>query len=75
MKGNDWESVIGLLDESEHLIGREMSVNSHLNAVMFSESFNKEYEKTLPVIANYYSEIGANKPLYLAYKGFNECQS
>ena len=67
-KGNDWHSVVDLLDESEHLIGREMSVNSHLNAVMFSESFNEEYEKTLPVISNYYSEIGANKSLYNAFK-------
>ena len=39
-KGDDWHSVVDLLDESEHLIGREMSVNSLLNAVMFSESFN-----------------------------------
>ena len=39
-KGNDWESVVGVLDNNEHLIGKEMSVNSHLNAVMFSESFN-----------------------------------
>ena len=66
--GNDWDSVVALLDESEHVIGREMSVNSHLNAVMFSESFNKEYEKTLPIISNYYSEIGANKSLYEAFK-------
>ena len=41
-KGDDWHSVVDLLDESEHLIGKEMSVNSHLNAVMFSESFNEE---------------------------------
>ena len=60
--------MVDLLDESEHLIGREMSVNSHLNAVMFSESFNEEYEKTLPIISNYYSEIGANKSLYNAFK-------
>ena len=66
--GNDWDSVVALLDESEHIIGREMSGNSHLNAVMFSESFNKEYEKTLPIISNYYSEIGANKSLYEAFK-------
>ena len=46
-KGEDWHSVVDLLDESEHLIGREMSVNSHLNAVMFSESFNEEYELSL----------------------------
>ena len=29
-KGNDWESVMGILDESEHFLGREMSVNSHI---------------------------------------------
>ena len=63
-KGNDWESVVGVLDNNEHLIGKEMSVNSHLNAVMFSEEFNKDYERTLPIISNYYSDLGANEGLY-----------
>ena len=67
-KGNDWESVVGLLDNIEHLIGKEISVNSHLNAVMFSEEFNKDYEKTLPIISNYYSDLGANEDLYEAFK-------
>jgi len=74
-KGEDWHSVVDLLDESEHLIGREMSVNSHLNAVMFSESFNEEYEKTLPIISNYYSEIGGNKSLYNAFKRLKKSSS
>ena len=67
-KGNDWDSVVGVLDNNEHLIGKEMSVNSHLNAVMFSEKFNKDYEKTLPIISNYYSDLGANEDLYEAFK-------
>ena len=67
-KGNHWESVVGILDEAEHFIGKEMSVNSHLNSVMFSEEFNQEYEKTLPLISNYYSDLGANKDLYNAFK-------
>ena len=67
-KGEDWESVIGILDEAEHHIGKEMSVNSHLNSVMFSDDFNKQYEKTLPLISNYYSDLGANKDLYHAFK-------
>ena len=33
--GADWDSVVGVLDEAEHLIGKEMSVNSHLNSVRF----------------------------------------
>ena len=67
-QGKDWESVIAVLDEAEHHIGKEISVNSHLNSVMFSDDFNKQYEKTLPLISNYYSDLGANKDLYHAFK-------
>jgi oligopeptidase A len=67
-KGNDWESVVGPLDKMEFELGHYTSVNSHLNAVMFSEKFNAEYEKTLPLITNFYSEISTNKALYQAYK-------
>ena len=71
-KGEDWESVVGVLDEAEHRIGKEMSVNSHLNSVMFSDDFNKQYEKTLPIISNFYSDLGANKDLYRAFQRVNE---
>ena len=66
-QGSDWESVVDVLDEAEHDIGKEMSVNSHLNSVMFNDDFNKQYEKTLPLISNYYSDLGANKELYQAF--------
>ncbi|MBT4553623.1 MAG: M3 family metallopeptidase, partial [Candidatus Thioglobus sp.] len=52
----------------EFELGHYTSVNSHLNAVMFNEEFNAEYEKTLPLITNFYSEISTNKALYQAYK-------
>ena len=39
-QGKDWESVVDVLDQAEHHIGKEMSVNSHLNSVMFSDDFN-----------------------------------
>jgi len=67
-QGNDWSSVIEPLDKIEHELGKQTSVNSHMNSVMFSEKFNIEYEKTLPLISKYYSEIGANKSLYKAFK-------
>ena len=66
--GNDWQSVVEPLDQIEHELGQKMSVNSHLNSVKFSEEFNAEYEKTLPLISKYYSEIGANKSLYHAFQ-------
>ena len=71
-QGADWESVVDILDEAEHLIGKEMSVNSHLNSVRFTDEFNTQYEKTLPLISNFYSDLGANKDLYKAFKRVNE---
>ena len=71
-KGSDWSSVITPLDEFEFELGQHTSVNSHLNAVMFDEAFNAEYEKTLPIISNFYSEVGANKSLYQAYKNLQK---
>jgi oligopeptidase A len=66
--GSDWASVVEPLDKIEHELGQHTSVNSHLNSVMFSEQFNVEYETTLPLISNYYSEIGSNKALYSAFQ-------
>ena len=71
-QGNDWASVVTPLDEFEFELGQHTSVNSHLNAVMFDEAFNAEYEKTLPIISNFYSEVGANKSLYQAYKNLQK---
>lgn len=67
-RGDDWGSVVKPLDQMEFELGQQTCVNAHLNAVMFDEAFNLEYEKTLPLIANFYSEISTNKALYQAYK-------
>ena len=67
-QGHDWESVVTPLDQMEFELGQHTSVNSHLNSVMFNEEFNVEYEKTLPLITNFYSEVSTNKTLYEAYK-------
>ena len=67
-QGKDWKSVVEPLDRFEFELGQHTSVNSHLNAVMFDETFNEAYEKTLPLISNFYAEVGTNKALYQAYK-------
>ena len=71
-QGSDWDNVVGALDKFEFELGQHTSVNSHLNSVMFSEEFNTEYEKTLPLITNFYSEISTNKALYQAYKNLKK---
>jgi len=66
--GDSWDSVISVLDKFEFKFERECSVNSHLNSVMFDEKSNQEYEKTLPKISKFYSNISTNKKLFKAYK-------
>jgi len=67
-QGNSWDSVFNPLDEFEFEFNQYTSVNSHLNAVMFSDEFNAEYEKTLPLISSFYADISTDKELYTAYK-------
>jgi oligopeptidase A len=73
-KGKDWNSVVANFDDFECELGRLTSVNSHLNAVMFNDEFNEQYEKTLPIITNFYSEISSNKALYAAYKNLKNTE-
>ncbi|BBB22673.1 oligopeptidase A [Abyssogena phaseoliformis symbiont OG214] len=66
--GTSWDSVVAPIDQMEFKLGKHTSVNSHLNAVMFSDEFNQQYEQTLPIITNFYSDVSTNKALYQAYK-------
>ena len=67
-QGDDWQSVYQPWDLFESRLTQQTSVNSHLNAVMFSEAFNAEYEKTLPLISNFYANIATDKAFYQAYQ-------
>lgn len=73
-KGDDWDSVVAATDHFEYELGKLSSVNSHLNAVIFNDKFNEQYEKTLPIITNFYSDISSNKALYKAYKNLKNTQ-
>ncbi|NYT52183.1 MAG: M3 family metallopeptidase [Candidatus Vesicomyosocius endoextente] len=66
--GTNWDSVVMPIDQMKFELEKHTSVNSHLNAVMFSDEFNQKYEETLPIITNFYSDVSTNKDLYQAYK-------
>jgi oligopeptidase A len=70
--GTGWDSVVAATDQMAFELGKFTSVNSHLNAVMFNDEFNQQYEKTLPIITNFYSDISTNKVLYQAYKALKK---
>lgn len=66
-KGNDWQAVFDPLDATEFKLNRVTNVNAHLNSVCFSEKFNQMYEKTLPILTDYYHQISTDKKLYRAF--------
>jgi len=49
-KGGNWDEVITATDNFECELGRLTSVNSHLNAVMFSDEFNLSMSKLCPLL-------------------------
>jgi oligopeptidase A len=69
--GNTWQEIFTPLDEIDYLLGKETALQSHLNSVAFSEEFNAEYEQTLPLLSDFYSEMGANVQLYNAFKNLD----
>ncbi|MBE8189632.1 MAG: M3 family metallopeptidase [Candidatus Thioglobus sp.] len=70
--GDSWKSVIEPLEQMEFELHQQTSVHSLLNSVSFDEDFNAEYQKTLPLISNFYTQIGSNKALYQAYKNLQK---
>ncbi|SMM99446.1 Oligopeptidase A [uncultured Candidatus Thioglobus sp.] len=67
-KGKTWAEVVEPLDAFYFEFEHTTNINSHLNAVVFTEAFNVVYEKTLPLITNFYTAHSSNKALYQAYK-------
>ncbi len=66
-QASNWNGVFNPLDEAEFNLGRKLSINSHINAIDFSEEFNAEYEKTLTILNTYNHQINTNKKLYQAF--------
>jgi oligopeptidase A len=72
--GKDWAGVTQKIDILMFELGKQTSLNSHLNAVLFNEDFSAEYDKTLPLISHFYTELSSNKPLFKAYKSLLDTQ-
>jgi oligopeptidase A len=62
-----WENTIAPLAEQGDKLSKLFSPVSHLNAVLSSEEFRKQHDACLPILAEYYAELGQNKDLYNAY--------
>lgn len=67
-----WSNLVEPLDEMGERLSRAWSPVSHLNAVMNSPELRDAYNACLPLLSQYYTELGQNQRLYDAYRQLAE---
>ncbi|WP_409524387.1 oligopeptidase A [Nitrincola sp. MINF-07-Sa-05] len=68
----NWESLVLQLDELNDELSRAWSPASHLNAVMNSDELREAYNRSLPKLSEYWTELGQNQALFKAYQALSE---
>ena len=63
-----WDSLIAPLEAIENHLHLYWSRVNHLHHVMNNEPLREAYEKCLPILSEYSTEIGQNKKLFDAIK-------
>jgi oligopeptidase A len=65
---NSWDTFVLPLENSSEKVSRAWGQINHLNAVMNSPELREVYNANLPVITQYYAELGQNLALFERYK-------
>lgn len=63
-----WDNFVRPLDDAGERLSRAWGQVSHLNAVMNSPELRDAYNAMLPVLTQYYTELGQDERLYTKYK-------
>ncbi|MBT8137620.1 MAG: M3 family metallopeptidase [Gammaproteobacteria bacterium] len=65
---HSWASLIAPLEQLEHWLSKTWSPVSHLNSVRNDESLRASYNRCLPKLSDYETEIKQNDKLYQAWR-------
>ncbi len=63
-----WDNFVVPMEDAHERLSRAWGPVGHLNAVMNSSELREAYNATLPVITQYYAELGQNLALYEKFK-------
>ena len=63
-----WQNFVAPLEDAHERLSRAWGPVGHLNAVMNSTELREAYNSTLPVITQYYAELGQNLALFDKFK-------
>lgn len=67
-----WDNLVQPVEDMEEQLGRAWSPVSHMNSVVNSDELREAYNKCLPKLSEYGTEMGQNEELYRAYKQIAE---
>ncbi|AOE50953.1 oligopeptidase A [Kangiella sediminilitoris] len=67
-----WESFVKPLEDINDRLDRAWSPISHLNAVANSDEIREAYNRCLPLLSDYGTEMGQHQGLYQAVKALND---
>ena len=70
-----WDNFIQPLEEMSDRLQRAWSPVSHMNSVVNSDGLREAYNKCLPKLSEYSTELGQNEKLYQAYKKIADAAS
>jgi len=63
-----WDAFVRPMEDANERLARAWGPVGHLNAVMNSPELREAYNATLPVITQYYAELGQNLALFDKFK-------
>ena len=63
-----WQNFVAPMEDANERLSRAWGPAGHLNAVMNSPELREAYNATLPVITQYYAELGQNLALFDKFK-------
>ncbi len=69
-----WESLVAPLDELNDRLDQAWSPVGHLNAVRNSDQLREAYNAALPLLTEYWVELGQSEALYSAFQALAEAQ-
>ncbi|MEE9319115.1 MAG: M3 family metallopeptidase [Granulosicoccus sp.] len=62
----DWQTLIQPVSEAQNAISLFWSPISHLNSVMNNDELRDVYNRCLPILSDFHTELGQNRQLYNA---------
>lgn len=67
-----WNNLINPLEDLHDRLNKAWSPVSHMNSVVSADALRDAYNECLPLLSDYWTEIGQNARLYNAYKAIAE---